>query len=137
MQLTPVIAVHMTTALLAVLIGPVVLWARLGKKIQPWLHRGLGYAWVTLMVVTAISAIFIRDYRLPNWNGYTLIHLLIPVSLGFLFAAFRYLAKKDIRGHRLTMVRLYVGACVVAGGFTLIPSRYLGNLVWHEWLQWI
>jgi hypothetical protein len=31
---------------------------------------------------------------------------------------------------------LYVGACLIAGGFTLLPSRYLGNLIWHEWLGW-
>ncbi len=137
MQLTPIIAVHMTAALLAVAIGPVVLWARLGKSIKPWLHRALGYAWATLMVVTAISAIFIRDYGLPNFMGYTLIHLLIPYTLFGLFGAFRYLAQKNIVGHRKAMIGLYIGACVVAGAFTLLPSRYLGNLLWHQWLQLI
>jgi uncharacterized membrane protein len=32
------------------------------------------------------------------------------------------------------MVWLYVSACLVAGAFTLLPSRYLGGLVWHQWL---
>ena len=134
MQMTPVIAVHMTAAILAVTIGPFVLWARLGKKTKPWLHRGLGYAWVTLMVAAAVSAIFIRDFSLPNIAGYTPIHLLIPYTLLGLFKAFQFLAKKDIQNHRKAMLGLYVGACLIAGAFTLLPNRYLGNLVWHQWL---
>jgi uncharacterized membrane protein len=29
---------------------------------------------------------------------------------------------------------LYFGACVVAGVFTLLPGRYLGGLLWKQWL---
>ncbi|WP_310626043.1 DUF2306 domain-containing protein [Limnohabitans sp.] len=75
MQLTPIIAIHMSAAIAALVIGPVVLWTRLGKHIRPWLHRALGYAWTTLMLV--------------------------------------------------------------AGAFTLLPTRYLGQLIWHEWLGWL
>jgi uncharacterized membrane protein len=134
MQLTPIIAVHMTAALGALVTGPVALWARLGAVKRPRLHRAFGYAWVTLMVVTAVSAMFIRDFRLPNLAGFTPIHLLVPATLAGLFGAFRALFKGDIAGHKKLMQRLYMGACVTAGAFTLLPGRYLGNLVWHEWL---
>ena len=134
MQLTPLIAVHMTAALTAIAIGPVALWARKGVTQRPKLHRAFGYAWVTLMLTAAISAIFIRDYGLPNIAGYTPIHLLIPVTFYFLFRAFQHLAQGNITGHRMSMQRLYLGACLVAGGFTLLPNRYLGNLVFHQWL---
>ena len=134
MQMTPIIAVHMTTAILAVLTGPIALWARKGRRQRPRLHRAFGYAWVTLMLVAAISSIFIRDFALPNISGYTWIHLLVPVTLGTLLAAFRFLYLGNIKGHRKTMQGLYVGACVIAGGFTLLPSRYLGQLLWGEWL---
>jgi len=137
MQLTPVIAIHMSAAIAALVIGPVVLWARLGKHIRPWLHRALGYAWTTLMLIAAISAIFIRDFNLPNIAGYTPIHVLIPVTLVSLFFAFRALARREFVAHRQTMQYLYIGACVVAGAFTLLPSRYLGQLIWHEWLGWL
>jgi uncharacterized membrane protein len=130
MQLTPLIAVHLTAALLAVVTGPVALWARKGGTQRPRLHRAFGYAWVTLMVVTAVSAIFIRDWQLPNLAGFTPIHLLVPVTLIGLFGAFWFLARGNINGHRKTMQRLYFGACVVAGGFTLLPGRYLGDLLW-------
>ncbi|MGH6637201.1 MAG: DUF2306 domain-containing protein, partial [Polaromonas sp.] len=71
MELTPLIAVHMTAAILATAIGPVALWARMGRTQRPRLHRAFGYAWVTLMVITAVSAIFIRDFTIPNIAGYT------------------------------------------------------------------
>jgi uncharacterized membrane protein len=132
MQLTPLIAIHMTAALLAVVTGPVALWARKGATQRPRLHRAFGYAWVTLMVVTAVSAIFIRDWDMPNLAGFIPIHLLIPVTLSGLFGAFWFLVKGNIRGHRKTMQGLYFGACVVAGAFTLLPQRYLGNLLWGQ-----
>lgn len=136
MQMSPVIAVHLTAALGALAIGPAVLWARRGRTQRPRLHRALGYAWVTLMVMTAVSALFIRDFKLPNMGGYTLIHLLIPATFLGLGRAFRQLARHDIRGHRIAMQVTYIGACIVAGGFTLLPSRYLGQLVWSQWLGW-
>jgi uncharacterized membrane protein len=134
MQLTPVIAIHMTAALGALVTGPIALWARRGAAQRPRLHRAFGYAWVTLMLATAISALFIRDFSLPNIAGYTPIHLLVPVTLFGLFGAFWFLAKKNIVGHRKTMQRLYFQACIGAGVFTLLPSRYLGQLVWGQWL---
>ena len=134
MQMTPILAVHMTTAILAVLTGPIALWARRGRQQRPRLHRAFGYAWVTLMLVAAISSIFIRDFALPNISGYTWIHMFVPVTLGMLLAAFRFLYRGNIKGHRKTMQGLYVGACVIAGGFTLLPARYLGQLLWGEWL---
>lgn len=53
MQLTPIVAVHMTAALGALATGPVALWARRSRTQHPKLHRAFGYAWVTLMIVTA------------------------------------------------------------------------------------
>jgi len=134
MSLAPEIAIHVTAALGAVVVGPVALWARRGREQRPMLHRAAGYAWVTLMLITAISAIFIRGRHLPNIAGFSPIHLLIPVVLGMLALAFWFLFQGNIRGHRKTMTYLYVGACLVAGSFTLVPGRFLGELVWVEWL---
>lgn len=138
MSLTPIVAVHMTAAILAVATGPIALWARKGRTTRPRLHRAFGYCWVTLMLVAAVSAIFIRSeiglHVAFAGLAFSPIHLLIPLVLVMLFVAFRFLFKGNIRGHRLTMVNLYIGACLVAGGFTFAPNRYLGQLVWGEWL---
>ena len=130
MQMTPTIAFHMSAAIGALAIGPFALWARLGRKQRPALHRTLGYAWVALMVATAVSALFIRDFKLPNLLGYTPVHLLIPATFGGLALAFWRLARRDIAGHRRSMQITYVSGCIVAGAFTLLPNRYLGTLLW-------
>ncbi|MBP8150102.1 MAG: DUF2306 domain-containing protein [Limnohabitans sp.] len=137
MQQTPTIAVHMSLALTAVAIGPVALWARMGVTKRPQLHRAFGYAWVTCMLGAALTGVFIRDFKLPNIGGYTPIHLLIPLTLFTLFKAFRFLAQGNIVGHRKSMQGLYIGACMIAGLFTLLPGRYLGDLVWGQWLSLI
>lgn len=129
-ELTPVIAVHMTAAIIATIIGPMAIWARLGLTKRPKLHRAFGYAWVTMMVVTAISAIFIPSYFGFSWRGFSPIHLLIPLTLGSLFMAFRSLIKGNIRAHKIYMMSLYINACLGAGFFTLMPGRYLGTLLW-------
>ena len=136
MQMTPIIATHMSLALTAVVIGPIALWSRLGTT-RPRLHRGMGYAWVTCMAGTALSGIFIRDYKLPNWSGYTLIHLLVPVTFYCLYKGLLAIAQGQVRVHRLTMLWTYISACVITGLFTLLPQRYLGQLVWGQWLGWL
>ncbi len=130
MQLTPIVAIHMTAALAALVLGPFAIWARKGAVQRPRLHRALGYGWVTLMLATALSAVFIKNHVGPSLSGFGPIHLFIPATLGSLVVAFWFLAKGNINGHRKTMQRLYFGACIVAGFFTLMPGRYLG-----DWLR--
>ena len=86
------------------------------------------------MILAALTAAFIRDFSLPNIWGYTPIHLLVPFTLGMLFLSFYKLAQGRVQTHRRVMVWLYVGACLVAGIFTLLPNRYLGQLVLGQWL---
>lgn len=132
MLLTPVIAVHATAAIGALLTGPIALWARKGATQRPKLHRAFGYAWVTLMLITAVSAVFIHDSHLPNVAGFTPIHLLVPLTLFALFGAFYALARGNIARHRAIMQYLYWSACVLTGFFTLIPSRLIGHFVWTQ-----
>ncbi len=130
MSMSPLIAVHMTAAITATVIGPFAMWARLGMTKRPKLHRAFGYAWVTMMIVTAISSIFITSGFEWHFFGFSPIHLLAPFTLLALFRSFRCLSKGDIFGHKKNMIQLYIGACLVAGAFTLTPGRYLGDLLW-------
>ena len=36
----------------------------------------------------------------------------------------------NVDGHRKAMKGMYIGGCVVAGLFTLLPGRFLGSLLW-------
>ena len=136
MSFTPVIAVHTTFALSAVALGPLALWTRLGQTTRPRWHRGLGYAWVTCMVGTAISALFIRSTLAWSFGGFSPIHLLIAVTLVGMTRALVYLQQGNIQGHRKTMQSIYLLACIVTGFFTLLPQRLLGQLIWRQWLGW-
>ena len=129
MTMTPVIAIHLCAALGATALGPIAIWARRSTTQRPYLHRAVGYAWATLLLLTALSALFIQDFRLPNVAGYTPIHLLIPATFIGLGLAFWRLARQDITGHRRAMVVTYVSACIVAGALTLLPGRYLHGVV--------
>jgi uncharacterized membrane protein len=131
--LTPLLAVHVSAALSAVVLGPFALWARWGARQRPKLHRAFGYAWVTMMLVTATTAIFIKTGTFPAtllFKGYSPVHLLILVTYFSLFGAFWFLAKGKIRSHRFIMTNLYVWACLVAGGFTLMPGRFMHQWIW-------
>lgn len=130
MQLTPTIAIHMAAALSALVLGPLALWTRLGRAMRPRLHRAAGYTWIAMMLVSAMSSVFIRDYQLPNIDGFTAIHLLIPVTLVGLAGAFWAVVNQRYIVHRKAMQSLYWMACVLPGIFTLLPSRILGKLLW-------
>ena len=87
-NLTPLVAVHMTAAIAATVIGPFAIWARLGLTKRPKLHRAFGYAWVTLMLLTAVSAIFIKSTLSFSMYGFSPIHLLVVTTVVALFLAY-------------------------------------------------
>jgi uncharacterized membrane protein len=129
-ELTPLVAIHLSAALAALVVGPVALWARKGSR----MHRAAGYAWVTVMTATAASSFFIRDHVMINWRGFTPIHLLILVVAVSMTTGLYQMANGNIAAHRKIMISTYIGSCLIAGVFTLLPGRYLGGLVWHHWL---
>lgn len=122
----PIVFVHLSAMLGAVVLGAVLLWGRKGATA----HRVLGWTWVVLMGTAALSSWFIRGdgpfFGLSWIHGLTaLVCVTLPLSV---LAARR----GRIAAHRSGMKQLYVGACIVAGVFTLLPGRFLGQLVWHH-----
>jgi len=129
-SLSPAIVIHLFLALAALLLGPVALRARKGSR----LHRAAGYAWVTLMLGAALSSVFIRDFELPNLWGYTPIHILTVVTFAGIAGGIFFIVQRRIDRHRQVMWSTYLGGCVGAGVFALLPNRFLGQVVWHHWL---
>ena len=72
------IQIHAYAALGAFVLGAVQLWGVKGTT----QHRALGYAWVGLMLVVAITSFWIHDIRL--WGLWSPIHLLSILVLGML-----------------------------------------------------
>jgi uncharacterized membrane protein len=126
LQRHPLIFFHLVTAAAALALGAVILLRRKGNGS----HRALGWTWVALMAATAIASAFIRDYRLPNVAGVTPIHALTLTVAVLLPLAVVHARRGNIAGHRKTMRGLYLGGCIIAGLFTLLPGRFLGSLLW-------
>jgi uncharacterized membrane protein len=98
-------------------------------------HKALGWTWVALMATVAISSAFIRDYRLPNIAGYTPIHFFTAYVAMALPIGILRIRRGNTTGHRSLMKRTFIGACIVAGLFTLLPGRFLGDLLWKQTLH--
>ncbi|MBL8349127.1 MAG: DUF2306 domain-containing protein [Burkholderiaceae bacterium] len=124
----PLVFFHLVTALAALLLGMALLARRKGTHG----HRALGWTWVALMGSTALASAFIRDYQLPNLFGYTPIHAFTVLVAVMLPRGVWLIRQGNVRGHRKTMQSLFVGACVLAGLFTLLPGRFLGRLLWQQ-----
>ena len=128
LQRHPLVFFHLITAFAALILGSALLLRRKGSTS----HRWLGWLWVVLMGSTALATAFIRDYRLPNLAGFTPIHvftLLVAVGLP---RAIWFVKRGNIAGHRKQMKSIFVGGSVLAGIFTLLPGRFLGNLLWQH-----
>jgi uncharacterized membrane protein len=117
------VQLHAYAALAAFALGAVQL-ARVKGTAQ---HRALGYTWVALMLIVAISSFWIQDMRV--WGPWSPIHLLAILVLLMLPLAVYFARIQRVRGHKLTMLGLFAGALVVAGVFTFVPGRLMHQVV--------
>ncbi|MEY2995099.1 MAG: hypothetical protein RL357_2034 [Pseudomonadota bacterium] len=117
---TPLIIIHASSAGLALVLGAWVLWKPKGTRA----HRMGGRVWVLLMALVALSSLGI--YR----ETYSWIHALSFWTLAVLPYGVVLARKGQVAKHKFTMRSLYIGALVIAGLFTLLPQRLLGQAVW-------
>ena len=120
---TPVIVVHAVAAVAALALGAAMFASRKGTL----LHRFAGRGWVALMLVTALSSFWIRSSGSFSW-----IHLLSVAVPLLLAIGVWYAATGRISGHRRMMSGVYAGGLLIAGAFTLLPSRLLGQMLWSS-----
>ncbi len=128
LQRHPLVFFHLVTALAALLIGTLVMLRRKGTAS----HRAWGWAWVVLMGSTALASAFIRDYGLPNIAGITPIHAFTAMVAINLPRGIWFIRQGNVLAHRKTMRSIFIGGCIAAGVFTLLPGRFLGRLLWQS-----
>jgi uncharacterized membrane protein len=120
---SPAIQVHVYAVVPAFLIGT---WQIFFSAKGSRLHRAMGFIYLSLMTVTAISSLFIRDImRDGPFFGFSPIHLLVPVTLWGVVGALYYARRGDIPQHKQAMITTYVGAILIAGAFTFMPGRIM------------
>lgn len=113
-----VVQLHLFAALSALFVALFMLKGAKGTRA----HRVVGWAWVALMMTTAVSSFFIRELS-PGKLGY--IHILsgwvaFATPLG-VWAARTH----RVRLHQHLMTGLVVGGLFIAGALTFIPGRLM------------
>lgn len=117
------VRVHAFPAITAFALGLVQLAAPKGTL--P--HRAMGWIWIVLMSMVAISSFFI--HTICTVGPFSIIHLLSIVTLAILPIGVMRARRRDIRGHRRSMQLLFLGALLVAGVFTFMPGRIMHDVV--------
>lgn len=119
-EVARVVWVHLLTITVALILTPVVLWRRRGDR----RHRLVGYVWVSAMALSALGSLAIRQI---NHGAFSLIHILSVYTLGALVWMIVCARRGDHARHRGSIRAMVTGALLIAGSFTLIPSRLLGH----------
>lgn len=89
-------------------------------------HRVLGWVWVALMAVTAISSFWIHNLRLIG--PFSPIHALSVFTLINLYLGIRARRQNRITAHRGHMIGIAAG-WAAAGLLTLLPGRLMFQTV--------
>ena len=117
------IYIHAFFALIAVPVGLYILLTKKGTQ----KHKSTGRIWTLFLLIVSFTALFIQAI---NPGEYSLIHLLIPWTIGSLIYSIWSIRKfqkttlqKYTKAHMYSMIGVYVGALLVAGVFTLMPGR--------------
>lgn len=119
-ELTLASAIHLFTVLPAVVIGVAQLFAEKGTRT----HKALGWAWIALMAVTAVSSFWITG--LNNAGRFSVIHLLSVFVLFNLVCAIWFVRRGNVRAHKKFMVGTLIGVAG-AGIGALMPGRFLAQ----------
>lgn len=91
------------------------------------LHRVIGWIWVTLMMLVALTSFFIHEIRRRgSFSWIHLLSLLVIVRLPSVVMAAR---RGNIARHRMGTVLMFVGALVVAGAFMFLPDRIIHRVL--------
>jgi uncharacterized membrane protein len=120
-QASMVIQIHLITALAALGFG-IVMWLRPKGTAS---HKFIGRLFVAMMVITAISAYFIRSLG----NGqFSWIHIFVPITLIGSFFIVNSIRKGDVKAHKKHVRNMFFAALLIPGAFSFMPGRTMWML---------
>lgn len=120
-QASPAIQIHLVTALAALIFGTI-MWLRpKGTKS----HKYLGRAFIMMMVVTAISAYFIRTLADGSFSW---IHIFVPITLIGSWQVVSSIRKGNIKKHKAHVRNMFFAALLIPGAFSFMPGRTMWML---------
>jgi uncharacterized membrane protein len=113
---------HLTTVFLALPLG-------LSQLVLPkgtLRHRVIGYLWCGLMLITALVSFAVHEI---NPAGLSFIHLFSVLTLVLVPIIILNARRGNVSAHQRAVLGLMLGGLVIAGAFTFVPGRALGELV--------
>jgi uncharacterized membrane protein len=116
------IKIHLATALTALALGGALMWRRKGRLF----HRVAGWAWVSLVSVTAGSTLFITSLNHGKWS---LLHLFTGWVLLILPLAVMWAKRHNVARHRRAMMGLFYGGFAINLLVAFIPGRLLWTML--------
>jgi uncharacterized membrane protein len=118
------VVAHLSTVLVALPLGVSQLLLPKGT----FRHRTVGYIWVALMTATALISFAIHGL---NPHGLSPIHIFSVLTLVFAPLIVFFARRGQVDHHRGAVLGLMIGGLVIAGLFTFIPGRALGQLMFR------
>lgn len=117
--------IHLATVVPCFFLGAVLFIIKKGTSI----HKKMGRVYMILMLITAIVTLFMPAEVGPRFlNHFGWIHSFSFLTIYTVPTAYLAIKKGNVRAHKIKMILLYVGAILIAGGFTFVPGRYLHTL---------
>lgn len=137
---------HLLTAILPLLLGPLQFWNWFRNRFTQW-HRLLGKIYIVGSLLGGVSA-FVLGVLQPYEGSIVPVVILSLLWLFMTVAAWLTIRNKNIKAHRLFMIRSYALA------LTFVWLRILGDLVYdynllffiksepvkdatYEWMSWV
>jgi len=118
------VVAHLSTVLLALPLGV----SQLVLPKGTFRHRTVGWIWVVLMTLTALVSFAIHGI---NPHGLSWIHIFSVITLTLTQQIVFYARTGRVEAHRGAVLGLMLGGLVIAGVFTFVPGRALGQLVFR------
>ena len=116
-----IIQIHWIAAMAALVFGVTMLLRRKGTRS----HKMIGRVFIGLMLITALSSIFIREI---NRGSFSWIHIFIPLTLFASWEAIHFIRKGNVKRHKRAVMGMFFGALLIPGLFTFVPGRRMWML---------
>ena len=117
--------IHLATVTPCLIIGAYLLLFQKGTN----KHRRIGKVYLALMFFTAIISLFLPAHVGSQFlHHFGWIHLFSLLTIYTVPTGILAIKKGNMKSHKIKMILLYFGALIIAGGFTLMPGRYLHDI---------
>ncbi|MEM8897128.1 MAG: DUF2306 domain-containing protein [Bacteroidota bacterium] len=125
MSYSTLMYIHLATVVPCFFLGILLFSIKKGTGI----HKNLGKVYMILMFFTATVTLFMPAQVGPTFlDHFGWIHSFSFLTIWTVPTAYIAIRQGRVADHKRKLILLYVGAIIIAGGFTFAPGRYLHEL---------